>query len=113
VLQLTRVRGEQKQVDKSRTNLTAGLHLGYFFIPALSAGAELRYQRWLSTPDNVKKDKTGTLRDTLTFAIGVRGHIKLNESLVLRPGIAYVRGLDAPMSKQHYNVFQLDVPLQF
>ena len=53
LLQLFRVRGDDDpgRTTTRRTNLTAGLHVGYFFIPQLSAGAELRHQRWLSTPD--------------------------------------------------------------
>ena len=52
VLQLFRVRGDHAaaRTDSTRTNATAGLHLGYFIIPQLSLGGELRYQRWLSTP---------------------------------------------------------------
>jgi hypothetical protein len=46
VLQLTRARGPETQ-DKSRTNLTAGLHAGHFFSPKVSFGAEVRVQRWL------------------------------------------------------------------
>lgn len=112
-LQLTRVRGAKNQVDSSRTNFTAGLHVGYFFIPQISAGAELRYQRWLSTPDNIKKDMTGTLRDTTTMAIGLRFHYKLSDSVAVRPGVSYARGLDDPMAKSHYDIFQLDIPVQF
>jgi hypothetical protein len=113
LFQLMRARGETKQADASRTNFTAGLHLGYFFIPQLSLGAELRYQRWLSTPANVKLDTTGTLRDTLSMAVGLRVHIKLSDSVWLRPGLAYARGLDEPMTKSSYNMLQLDVPVQF
>ena len=112
LFQLTRALGDKVQKDASRTNFTAGLHLGYFFIPQLSLGAELRYQRWLSTPANVKMDMTGTLRDTLSMAVGLRVHIKAG-STWLRPGLAYARGLDAPMSKSAYNILQLDVPVQF
>jgi hypothetical protein len=113
LLQLTRVRGAKKQVDSSRTNLTAGVHVGYFILPELSAGVELRYQRWLSTPDAVKKDMTGALRDTLSMAIGVRAHFKLGDAVTIRPGLAYARGLDDPMAKSHYNIVQLDVPVYF
>ena len=112
LLQLTRARGDVAQKDASRTNFTAGLHLGYFFIPQLSLGAELRYQRWLSTPANVKMDMTGTLRDTLSMAVGLRVHIKAG-STWFRPGVAYAQGLDAPMTKSKYHIVQLDVPVQF
>jgi hypothetical protein len=113
LLQLIRVRGDAVQKDSSRTNFTSGLHLGYFFIPQLSAGAELRYQRWLSTPVVVEMDPTDTLRDTLSMAVGVRAHFKLSETIWLRPGLAYARGLDDPMAAADYNIIQLDVPVQF
>jgi hypothetical protein len=113
LLQLFRVRGGGNPVnDSSRTNLTAGLHLGYFFIPQLSAGAELRHQRWLSTPTPIMVDED-TLRDTSTFAIGLRGHIKLGETMWLRPGLAYARAIDDPMDAAGYNILQLDVPVSF
>lgn len=113
VLFLMRARGDEVQKDKSKVNFTSGLHVGYFIAPWISAGAELRYQRWLSTPAAVAADTTGALRDTLSFAIGPRGHIKLGESTWLRPGISYGRGLDKPMSGADYNIVQIDVPLFF
>jgi len=112
LLQLWRVRSTKMlQPDDSRTNFTAGLHVGYFFIPQLSIGAELRHQRWLSTPTAVAKDSS--LRDTTTVAIGLRAHFKLSETAWLRPGIAYARGLDDPMDAREYNIVQLDVPVSF
>jgi hypothetical protein len=113
LLQLTRVRGDAVQKDESRTNFTSGVHLGYFFIPQLSAGAELRYQRWLSTPVAVEMDPTGTLRDTLSMAVGLGAHFKLSDTIWMRPGLAYARGLDDPMGAAKYNIIQLDVPVQF
>ena len=114
LLQLFRVRAnEMVEPDNSRTNLTLGLHAGYFFIPQLSIGAELRHQRWLSTPVAVEMDPTDTLRDNTTVAIGIRGHFKLNDTMWLRPGIAYARGLDDPMDLQKYNILQIDVPFVF
>lgn len=50
LLQLMRVRGEAAQREASKTNVTTGLHVGYFFLPELSMGGELRYQRWLNAP---------------------------------------------------------------
>jgi hypothetical protein len=113
LFELARVRGKGTPpgADASRTNLTTGLHLGYFFIPELSAGAELRYQRWLSTPALVKANSKA--RDTVSMAIGLRCHFKLSESAWIRPGIAYARGLDDPMAKADYNIVQLDVPVIF
>ena len=111
LLQLTRVRGENVQADASRTNLTAGIHVGYFVVPQLSLGAELRHQRWLSTPAAVEGD--ARLRDTTTVALGPRLHIKAGDALWLRPGIAYARGVDRPMTLAHYNIVQIDVPIVF
>jgi hypothetical protein len=110
VLQLTRVRGEAVQVDKSRTNFTSGLHVGYFPHPAVSVGGELRYQRWLSTPSTVTSEE---LRDNLTVAVGPRFHIKLSDSVTMRPGLDFAMGFDAPMSKLKYSIVQLDVPVAF
>lgn len=111
LLQLTRVRGDKVQPDASRTNFTAGLHVGYFVLPMLSVGAELRHQRWLSTPKAVAA--TPALRDTTTFAVGPRAHVEVSKGIWFRPGLAYARGLDDPMSGQDYNIVQLDLPLQF
>ncbi|HEX4352383.1 MAG TPA: hypothetical protein VHZ95_05700 [Polyangiales bacterium] len=113
LLELTRVRGDKDQPDKRRTNLTAGLHLGYFFIPELSAAVELRHQRWLSTPKAIAADKTDTLRDTTTLAFGPRVHIPLAKNVWLRPSLALVLPLDDPMKKSSYKVVQLDLPLSF
>jgi hypothetical protein len=111
LLQLTRVRGAQAQADASRTNFTSGIHVGYFLLRELSIGAELRHQRWLSTPAAVERDST--LRDTTTFAIGPRVHLKVGDSLWLRPGIAYARGIDEPMTTLKYNIIQFDLPVVF
>jgi hypothetical protein len=113
LFQLTRVRGEKVQPDDRKTNFTSGIHAGWFAMPWLSLGAELRYQRYLSTPMAVANDPTGASRDNLTAAVGVRGHIKLSGKRMLRPGIAYSRPLDDPMSGKGYDIIQLDVPLAF
>jgi len=115
LLELLRVRGKNHPAgaDAARTNFTAGLHLGYFFIPQLSVGAELRHQRWLSTPKFVDADPTKASRDNTTVSIGLRAHFKLNDTMWLRPGIAYARPLDDPMDAQKYNILQLDVPFVF
>jgi hypothetical protein len=111
VFQLWRVRGEAVQPDESKTNFTTGLHVGYFFVPVFSFGAELRHQRWLSTPGAVKlNDKA---RETTTVAFGPRFHIKLGEKTWLRPGIAFAMPLDEPMSKSEHKVVQLDIPFAF
>jgi hypothetical protein len=111
VLQLTRVKGDEPVVpDSSRTNFTTGLHLGYFVIPALSLAAELRHQRWLSTPKAVENDTTDTLRDNTTVELGPRLHIKLGEKSWFRPAIGYVIPLDDPMKDRKYKIIQLDLP---
>ena len=114
ILQLMRVRGEAAQREASRTNMTTGLHVGYFFLPQLSVGGELRYQRWLNAPFAVEADTTDATRDTLSVAVGPRAHIKLG-SLWLRPGVAYQRGLDKPLaaSTPNYHIVQVDLPLFF
>ena len=113
LLELIRMRGSKVQKDEARTNFTSGLHLGYFVVPELSFGGELRYQRWLSTPAAVAADKTGASRDNLSAALGARFHIAVADKVWLRPGVAYVRGLDDPLDAQGYQIIQLDVPLIF
>lgn len=120
LLQLTQVRGTEKaQPDESRTNFTTGLHLGYFFIPMLSIGGEIRHQRWLSTPKAVEadealaKDAQLGVRDTTTFAVGPRFHFKLSDSVWFRPGVAFAMPVDKPMSKSKYKMVQLDLPVAF
>lgn len=110
LLQLTHARGSDSE-DRSRTNLTMGAHLGYFLVPALSIGAELRHQRWISTPSPVKSNAAA--RDTSTVAVGPRFHFQVSEGLWLRPGVALVLPLDAPMSQSDYKVVQLDIPVAF
>jgi hypothetical protein len=61
----------------------------------------------------VANDTTGATRDNLTAAGGVRGHIKLSGKRWLRPGIAYTRPIDDPMSGRGYDIIQVDVPLAF
>jgi hypothetical protein len=110
VFELLRTRGDAVDKDAARTNFTTGLHVGYFVIPALSVGGEIRYQRWLKNPGIPDADAR---RDTATAAIGVRAHFKLSDTMWLRPGAAYVQPLDAPMTDQSYHVAQLDLPLSF
>jgi len=124
VLQLTRVKGDKqpamglpKNPDKSKTNFTMGVHVGYFLTPFLSVGAEWRHQRWLSTPKAVEADEAsmspqGT-RDTSTFAVGPRFHFKLSDSVWFRPGVAYAMATDMPLEKAEYKIVQLDLPIAF
>jgi hypothetical protein len=119
LFQLLRVRGDTaaSATDSSRTNSTVGLHAGYFIIPMLSVGGELRYQRWLTTPTQLsmgnKVDIPDVAKDTMTVAIGPRAHFQLSKGIFLRPGISYARALDKPVSDASYNVVQVDVPLYF
>jgi hypothetical protein len=126
LLQLTRVKGDKKNAagvannpDSSKTNFTAGLHVGYFVIPMLSLGGEIRHQRWLSTPKAVELDEADAnmtkmgVRDTTTFAVGPRFHFKLSDSVWFRPGVAYAMPLDKPLSKSKHKIVQLDLPVAF
>jgi len=112
IFQLTKTRGPDS-ADKSNTNFTTGLHVGYFVLPVLSLGAEIRHQRWLSTPTSVKNDASGASRDTTTFAVGPRFHFKLADNVWFRPGIAFAMPIDDPMKKNDYKIAQLDLPLSF
>lgn len=111
LLQLWRVRGEERQVDARRTNFTAGLHVGRFVANALSLGAEFRYQRWLSTPAAVKASPKG--RDTATVAFGPRCHFKLGAAAWFRPGVAVAIPLDDPLKAADYTNVQIDLPFVF
>jgi hypothetical protein len=119
VLQLFRVRGEGtgSATDSTRTNSTAGLHAGYFIVPMLSVGGELRYQRWLTHPTQLTMGMTTNIAsnamDTVTVAIGPRAHFQVSKGYWLRPGIAYARGLDTPLTTSSYNMVQVDVPFYF
>lgn len=107
VLQLMRVKNEATQTDAFRTNFTTGIHLGYFLTKWLTLTVELRYQRWLSTPDAVAADET--LRDNLSLALGPRFHVKLAKGF-LRPGIAYNAGLAGRLGTSSYHMVLLDIP---
>jgi hypothetical protein len=119
LFQLMRVRGSNapSSTDSARTNSTVGLHAGYFIIPMLSLGGEVRYQRWLTTPTQLsmgtKMSFTDAQMDALTVAFGPRAHFQVAKGMFLRPGISYARALDKPVSDQSYNVVQVDVPLYF
>ena len=110
VLQLFRVRGPDAQ-DARRTNFTAGVHTGYFVLPWLSLGGEVRYQLWLSDAAPVRANEDA--RETVTFAVGPRLHFKLGDKQWLRPGISYAHVVDAPFSSSRYHMVQLDVPFAF
>ena len=109
VFQLNRVRGPETQ-DASRTNFTAGIHVGRFFSPRFSVGAELRVQRWLS--DAAPARSNPAARSQATFGIGPRFHFKAGRR-TLRPGVSYTRALDDPMASRGYDVIQVDLPIAF
>lgn len=121
VLQLMRVRAKDDtkpgyEPDSSKTNLTSGVHVGYFVIPMLSLGAELRYQRWLSSPERPPVDARDSTRDNLSVAAGPRFHFEVGEKMWLRPGIAYARFLDKPANSDaidSHHIVQIDVPFAF
>jgi hypothetical protein len=110
IFQLTKTRGPDS-ADDSNTNFTTGLHAGYFVLPMLSLGAEIRHQRWLSTPSNVKTNSAA--RDTTTFAVGPRFHFKFSEKVWFRPGVALALPIDEPMTNSDFKIVQLDLPLSF
>lgn len=121
LFQLLRVHGDEKgaqSTDSARTNSTIGLHVGYFVIPALSFGAELRYQRWLTTPTKLntmgaKVDIASANMDTTSVAIGPRAHFTITDGIWMRPGISYARVLDQPLAGQSYSMVQIDLPVVF
>lgn len=118
LLELLRVRGEKVQAEASKTNFTSGIHVGYYFTDTLSAGADLRYQRWISPPAAVEKLRAATddaVMDNASFAVGPRVHIKVLGSSWIHPGLSYGRGLDKPTGPagSNYQFVQLDVPFQF
>jgi hypothetical protein len=119
LFELMRVRGDHAagSTDSTRTNSTAGLHVGYFVLSKLSLGGELRYQRWLSTPTQLvmgnRVDISDAAKDTVTVALGPRLHLPLGRGMVFRPGISYARGLDQPLRGASYNMVQVDLPISF
>ena len=123
LFQLFRVRGENagSSTDATRTNATAGLHVGYFPLALLSLGAELRYQRWLTTPTQLGTGAAAGMKvpfgdaakDTVSVAIGPRFHFAVGKGMFLRPGVSYARVLDKPLSDSSYNMVQVDLPVIF
>jgi len=119
LFQLFRVRGSDStgiSPDSARTNSTVGVHAGYFVLPMLSLGGEMRYQRWLSTPTRIvmgtKSDIPSVNMDTVSFAVGPRFHFKIGNTW-LRPGVSYAQVLDHPFKDSNYKIVQIDVPFVF
>jgi len=122
IVYLKRTRGSAYELDNTRWNSTYGAHLGYAILPALTASVELRYQRWLDRTQPSTADTTR--QDQFTGAAGLRTRIAFSETVVARPGVAYIRGLDPPMSKgllaqnnspnaAEFNIIFVDIPVSF
>jgi len=111
-IEFIRVRGDKNPMakDAARSNLTFGLHVGYFLLPQLSIGAELHGQAWLANA-SVKSDAAN--RSQLSLAAGPRFHMRLRDGVWFRPGVAYSGGIDKPMSGAGEKVVQLDLPVSF
>jgi hypothetical protein len=111
---LERVRGAANQPEQQKSVFTSGLHVGYFLVPRLSLGAELRYQRWIDAPIAVDNHVAGTSADLVSLGAGPRLHFKVAPSVWIRPAVSYTRGFDHPLtSPGNYNIVQLDVPVVF
>lgn len=112
LLQFARMRGSLIDKDETRTNFTSGLHIGYTIVKPLTVSAELRYQRWLSTPVAVVADDSK--RDQMTVGLGVRTRVDaVPDKVILRPGVAYFNGVDDPMGKAGYHIIFVDLPVSF
>jgi hypothetical protein len=109
---MSRARGPQSE-KTTNFDLAMGLHGGYFIFPFLSAGLDLRYQRWLTDAPIVLADPTRQAKDTTTIEPGVRFHVKVSDSVTFRPGVALAFGLDNPLAGSSYKILRLDLPLTF
>ena len=126
LLQFVRVRGEDGvgATDSFRTEAAVGLHLGYFIGSHFSLSSDLHYRRWLSHPTTLSA-ATGArvaLSETdtasTTVAVGPRFHFRVGKQGWIRPGISFVRGLDArgfdaPLLTAQTTAVQLDIPVMF
>jgi hypothetical protein len=126
LMQMIRVRGgnSAEGTDRFRTNAAVGLHLGYFLGSHVSLGGDLHYQRRLSHPTTLNVLTGGHVplsdagMDMVTVAAGPRLHFKLGKQVWLRPGVSFVRGLDArgvdaPLITAQTTAVQLDLPITF
>jgi hypothetical protein len=109
---MNNVRGPSTE-KTTNAELTVGLHGGYFIFPWMSAGLELRYQRWITNAAVVANDPSGQLRDLFTIEPGFRFHIPINETVTFRPALALGFGLDQPMAGSSYKILRLDFPFTF
>jgi hypothetical protein len=111
LLQFVRVRGgaDAGANEPLRTQAAAGLHLGYFIGSHLSLSGDLTYQRWLAHPMTA---------NMVTVAVGPRAHFRLGKQASIRPGVSFVRGLDArgfdaPLITAQATAVQVDLPVTF
>lgn len=114
VFELFRVRGSKVDPDATKTSLMAGISGGYFVVPQISFGLEVRDNTLLSTPAAVAAGKSS--RSWVTVGGGVRAHLQLGAQVWFRPGLGYFQPLNDPtptISASSYHVFQLDLPLTF
>jgi hypothetical protein len=125
-LQFVRVRGGDSggATDAFRTQASVALHVGYFIGSHFSLSSDVHHRRWLSSPTTAGTN-TGaraTFSDaginTTTVAVGPRVHFRLGEHSWVRPGISFVRGIDArgfdaPLLTAQATAVQLDIPVTF
>lgn len=125
LLQFVRVRGGDASgaTDLFRTQAAVGLHVGYFIGSHFSLSGDLHYRRWLSSPTATS---ASTVRvtfpdagvDTTTVAVGPRVHFRIGKHGWARPGVSFVRGLDArgfdaPLITGQATAVQIDIPVTF
>jgi len=113
--QLERVRGAEQQFEASKTAFVSGAHAGYFLTDFLSLGAEFHFQWWLNPPFAVQNHKPNTSYDLTSLSVGPRFFFQLGPAVSIRPGVAYTRGFDPPMTPKSFNdnIVQLDIPVVF
>ena len=106
-----RVKGTGSDGDGAKVNSTFGLFVGYFVIPEISLGAELRYQYYLLPPSLVDRDPSA--RDNLTVGAGGRLEIELSDSARVRPGVCLSTGVLGYVEQQSFRMVQFDLPVSF
>jgi len=109
IIPSVRIKGASIQPDRYKCNTTYGAFLGYFVVPELSIGAELRFQWYLVPPQSAEKDPS--TRQNLTAGGGVRFHLDVGDGVWVRPAISYGRGVSGPVQDQSFQMIQLDVPV--
>lgn len=125
-VQYLRVRGGDSSgaADAFRTQAALGLHVGYFIGSHFSFAADVHHRRWLSHPTAPHASAgpritfSGAGLDTTTIAVGPRAHFRWGNSAWVRPGLSFVRGLDArgldaPLLTAQATAVLLDIPVTF